>query len=86
VLHRFAGLRHERKVIAMIEGERKQRQRSPLNECEMSDDEIDLSLAETFPASDPPSWTLGTKHCEDSTGEPGNRDSRKEVLPQEDEA
>lgn len=70
----------------MIEGESKKRDRSPLNECEMSDDEIDLNLLETFPASDPPSWTLGTNHCEDSTGEPSERDSRKEVLPQEDEA
>jgi hypothetical protein len=39
---------------------RKDAERS--DEGGMSDEEIDLNLEETFPASDPPSWTLGTEH------------------------
>jgi hypothetical protein len=39
--------------------------------CEtMSDAEIDESLAETFPASDPPARTLGVEpHCQTDTKE-----------------
>jgi hypothetical protein len=33
---------------------------------EMSEAEIDGNLQETFPASDPPSWTLGTDHRRES--------------------
>jgi hypothetical protein len=29
---------------------------------EMIEAEIDKNLMDTFPASDPPSWTLGTDH------------------------
>ena len=36
---------------------------------EMSEAEIDRNLAETFPASDPPSWTLGTDHREEAPAE-----------------
>jgi hypothetical protein len=30
---------------------------------EMSEAEIDSTLADSFPASDPPSWTLGSDHA-----------------------
>lgn len=40
---------------------------TPSNEDAMDEKEIDDNLMETFPASDPPSWTLGTDHREETT-------------------
>jgi hypothetical protein len=36
-------------------------------------DAIDLTLADTFPASDPPSWNLG-RYRTDSPGEPSSEE------------
>jgi hypothetical protein len=36
---------------------------------EISEDEIDNNLMGSFPASDPPSWTLGTDHREETQTE-----------------
>lgn len=47
---------------------------------EMTETEIDETLADTFPASDPPSWTLGTDHqAESQADEKGltERDSQQ---------
>jgi hypothetical protein len=36
----------------------------------MSEAEIDSNLNESFPASDPPSWTLGTDHSDAAPAQP----------------
>jgi len=41
----------------------------------MSEAEIDQNLADTFPASDPPSWTLGTNHGRESHNDSGDSDA-----------
>ena len=38
------------------------RETNAQNESGMSEAEIDKNLQDTFPASDPPSWTLGIDH------------------------
>jgi hypothetical protein len=47
----------------------------------VSEDEIDEALEETFPASDPPPWTLGDPHAEpkpenDDAGRPDDNDDQ----------
>jgi hypothetical protein len=44
----------------------------------MSEREIDLNLIETFPASDPPSWTLGTDHRDKSQDKQSGDKSERE--------
>lgn len=52
--------------------------RSEEDEVGMSEAEIDLNLIDTFPASDPPSWTLGTDHHDESQGKQSGGESEAE--------
>ena len=50
------------------------------NISEISEDEIDRNLMGTFPASDPPSWTLGVERDK----QPASESQRNKVmLPRE---
>ena len=48
------------------------------NEAGMSEDEIDRNLVDTFPASDPPSWTLGTDHHDETPDTDADEDGPEE--------
>lgn len=58
----------------MVEGTDSIPERKSENEGEMSEAEIDKNLQDTFPASDPPSWTLGTDHQKPPVQDEENKD------------
>lgn len=57
----------------MEDGDREEAGGPSPAETEMSEAEIDRNLAETFPASDPPSWTLGTDHRDEASAGPADK-------------
>ena len=54
----------------MEDGEQDEDDGATPRDGEMSEAEIDRNLVGTFPASDPPSWTLGIDHRDDASPTP----------------
>ncbi|MDQ3256692.1 MAG: hypothetical protein M3R15_22845 [Acidobacteriota bacterium] len=52
------------------------RETSDPQSVEMSETEIDNNLEDTFPASDPPSWTLGSDHRSDAEQKSASSDPK----------
>ena len=53
---------------------------------DISEAEIDKTLQDSFPASDPPSWTLGTVPCADPSSEDSGEISQKPDDAKESQA
>lgn len=67
---------HAKELITMTQ---KDNSEEKSGSCDtLSESEIDESLAETFPASDPPPWTLGIEpHCHPEDNESKNQPAKK---------